>query len=47
MQVFVAVTEEQRVLGSMACAVAHAGEGHLRGMAVLRNCKDISLRRAC
>lgn len=35
MQVFVAVTGEQRVVGSIACAVAQSGEGHLRGMAVL------------
>ncbi len=35
MSVFVAVTADNQMVGTIACAVVHAGEGHLRGMAVL------------
>ncbi len=35
MQVFVAVTPGEHVVGTIACAVSNEDEGHLRGMAVL------------
>jgi putative acetyltransferase len=35
MFVFVAVTEAGDIVGTIACAVLNANEGHLRGMAVL------------
>ena len=35
MSVFVAVTAGSQIVGTIACAVINAGEGHLRGMAVL------------
>ncbi|MGA3056081.1 MAG: GNAT family N-acetyltransferase [Candidatus Korobacteraceae bacterium] len=35
MSVFVAVTADNPMVGTIAGAVVHAGEGHLRGMAVL------------
>jgi N-acetylglutamate synthase-like GNAT family acetyltransferase len=35
MSVFVAVTADSQIVGTIACAVIKAGEGHLRGMAVL------------
>lgn len=35
MTVFVAVNSAKQVLGTIACNVASAEEGHLRGMAVL------------
>ncbi len=35
MSIFVAVTEAGDIVGTIACAVMEAGEGHLRGMAVL------------
>jgi putative acetyltransferase len=35
MFVFVAVAEAGDIVGTVACAVLNAGEGHLRGMAVL------------
>ena len=34
MSVFVAVNSDDEVIGTIACNVASAGEGHLRGMAV-------------
>lgn len=35
MSVFVAVDSSKQVVGTIACNVLNAGEGHLRGMAVL------------
>ncbi len=35
MSVFVAVTAGSQIVGTIACSVISAGEGHLRGMAVL------------
>ena len=35
MSVFVAVTAGEQIVGTIACSVVAAGEGHLRGMAVL------------
>ncbi|MGB7552801.1 MAG: GNAT family N-acetyltransferase [Candidatus Korobacteraceae bacterium] len=35
MCVFVAVTPDNQIVGTIACAVVDASEGHLRGMAVL------------
>jgi ribosomal protein S18 acetylase RimI-like enzyme len=35
MRVLVAVTAQGEVIGSIGCAIAPSGEGHLRGMAVL------------
>jgi len=35
MSVFVAVTADGQILGTIACSVINASEGHLRGMAVL------------
>ena len=35
MSVFVAVTADNQMVGTIACAVVNTGEGHLRGMAVL------------
>src|SRR5262245_13834929 len=34
MAVFVASTDDGRVVGTVACSVVGGGEGHLRGMAV-------------
>ena len=36
MQVFVALVPAGEIVGTIACALARAEEGHLRGMAVLR-----------
>ena len=35
MTVFVAVTHDNQIAGTIACSVVNASEGHLRGMAVL------------
>ncbi len=35
LSVFVAVTAGEQIVGTIACSVIAAGEGHLRGMAVL------------
>jgi GNAT superfamily N-acetyltransferase len=35
MAVFVAIAAENQIVGTIACSVTAAGEGHLRGMAVL------------
>ncbi|MGB8768467.1 MAG: GNAT family N-acetyltransferase [Candidatus Korobacteraceae bacterium] len=35
MRVFVAATADNQIVGTIACAVINAREGHLRGMAVL------------
>jgi ribosomal protein S18 acetylase RimI-like enzyme len=35
MQVFVAVTADDQIVGTIACSLSEIGEGHLRGMAVL------------
>ena len=35
MSVFVAVTAEGQIVGTIACSVVNASEGHLRGMAVM------------
>jgi GNAT superfamily N-acetyltransferase len=35
MSVFVAVADDNQIVGTIACAVIKAGEGHLRGMAAL------------
>ena len=35
MSAFVAVTAGEQIVGTIACSVIAAGEGHLRGMAVL------------
>jgi ribosomal protein S18 acetylase RimI-like enzyme len=35
MQVFVALSSQSEVIGSIACAIADSNEGHLRGMAVV------------
>jgi GNAT superfamily N-acetyltransferase len=35
MSVFVAVTADNQIVGTIACSVIKANEGHLRGMAVL------------
>ena len=35
MSIFVAVSADDRIVGTVACAVIDASEGHLRGMAVL------------
>ena len=35
MSVFVAVTPDNQVVGTIACSLVNASEGHLRGMAVL------------
>ena len=35
MSVFVAVTAANQIVGTIACSVINASEGHLRGMAVL------------
>ena len=35
MSVFVAVTPDNQIIGTIACSVINVGEGHLRGMAVL------------
>ncbi|MGB8889975.1 MAG: GNAT family N-acetyltransferase [Candidatus Korobacteraceae bacterium] len=35
MQLFVAVTADEQIAGTIACSLSENGEGHLRGMAVL------------
>ncbi len=35
MSVFVAVTPDDQIVGTIACSLVNASEGHLRGMAVL------------
>ena len=35
MSLFVAVTQEGRIIGTIGCSAGSGGEGHLRGMAVL------------
>ncbi len=35
MSIFVAVADDGRIVGTIACALVGSGEGHLRGMAVL------------
>ncbi len=34
MQVFVAITADDQIVGTIACSLSEIGEGHLRGMAV-------------
>lgn len=46
MIIFVAVSEEGRVVGTIACSVMGATEGHLRGMAVLPGWQGCGIAKA-
>lgn len=45
MVVFVAENSRQQVIGTIACKVVQAGEGHLRGMAVLPEWQGASVAK--